>query len=96
MGYDAAAEDKSFFMSVYDDTETIDGQTLEFGFRGETSFKPIKLQGWYYFGKLVDDEEWKNRLHSDFDNYAKIENDTVLSKMHTLVIFGTEEELSMP
>ncbi len=80
MGYDAAAEDKSFFMSVYDDTETIDGQTLEFGFRGETSFKPIKLQGWYYFGKLVDDEEWKNRLHSDFDNYAKIENDTVLSK----------------
>ena len=80
MGYDAAAEDKSFFMSVYDDAETIDGQTLEFGFRGETSFKPIKLQGWYYFGKLVDDEEWKNRLHSDFDNYAKIENDTVLSK----------------
>ncbi len=79
IGYDAAAEDKSFEMMVYDDTEKIDGQTLEFGFRGETSFKPIKLQGWYYFGKLVDDEEWKARLHYDFDYYANIEDDQVLS-----------------
>ena len=79
IGYDAAAEDNSFEMMVYDDTEKIDGQTLEFGFRGETSFKPIKLQGWYYFGKLVDDEEWKARLHYDFDYYANIEDDQVLS-----------------
>ena len=79
IGYDAAAEDKSFEMMVYDDTEKIDGQTLEFGFRVETSFKPIKLQGWYYFGKLVDDEEWKARLHYDFDYYANIEDDQVLS-----------------
>ncbi len=79
IGYDAAAEDKSFEMMVYDDAEKIDGQTLEFGFRGETSFKPIKLQGWYYFGKLVDDEEWKARLHYDFDYYANIEDDQVLS-----------------
>ena len=79
IGYDAAAEDKSFEMMVYDDTEKIDGQTLEFGFRGETAFKPIKLQGWYYFGKLVDDEEWKARLHYDFDYYANIEDDQVLS-----------------
>ena len=39
IGYDAAAEDKSFEMMVYDDTEKIDGQTLEFGFRGETFFE---------------------------------------------------------
>ena len=79
IGYDAAAEDKSFFMMVYDDAEIIDGQTLEFGFRGESQFKPFKIQGWYYFGKLIDDEEWKNILHTDFDDYAKIEADTVLS-----------------
>ena len=80
IGYDAAAEDKSFFMMVYDDAEIIDGQTLEFGFRGESQFKPFKIQGWYYFGKLIDDEEWKNILHTDFDDYAKIEADTVLSE----------------
>ena len=72
IGYDAAAEDKSFEMMVYDDTKKIDGQTLEFGMRAETSFEPLKLQGWYYFGKLVDDEEWKKRLHYDFDYYATI------------------------
>ena len=80
IGYDAAAEDKSFEMMVYDDTKKIDGQTLEFGMRAETSFEPLKLQGWYYFGKLVDDEEWKARLHYDFDYYATIEDDQVLSK----------------
>jgi len=79
IGYDAAAEDKSFEMMVYDDTKKIDGQTLEFGMRAETSFEPLKLQGWYYFGKLVDDEEWKARLHYDFDYYATIEDDQVLS-----------------
>ena len=41
--------DKSFEMMVYDDTKKIDGQTLEFGMRAETSFEPLKLQGWYYF-----------------------------------------------
>jgi len=80
IGYDAAAEDKSFEMMVYDDTKKIDGQTLEFGMRAETSFEPLKLEGWYYFGKLVDDEEWKARLHYDFDYYATIEDDQVLSK----------------
>ena len=79
IGYDAAAEDKSFEMMVYDDTKKIDGQTLEFGFRAESSFEPFKIQGWYYFGKLVDDEEWKARLHYDFDYYARIEDDQVLS-----------------
>ena len=80
IGYDAAAEDKSFEMMVYDDTKKIDGQTLEFGFRAEQNFSPLKIQGWYYFGKLVDDEEWKARLHYDFDYYANIEDDQVLSK----------------
>ena len=79
IGYDAAAEDKSFEMMVYDDAKKIDGQTLEFGFRAESSFEPFKVQGWYYFGKLVDDEEWKARLHYDFDYYARIEDDQVLS-----------------
>ena len=80
IGYDAAAEDKSFEMMVYDDTKKIDGQTIEFGFRGEKTLNPLKVQGWYYFGKLVDDEEWKARLHYDFDYYANIENDQVLSQ----------------
>ena len=80
IGYDAAAEDKSFEMMVYDDTKKIDGQTIEFGFRGEKTLNPLKIQGWYYFGKLVDDEEWKARLHYDFDYYANIENDQVLSQ----------------
>ena len=80
IGYDAAAEDKSFEMLVYDDTKKIDGQTIEFGFRGEKTLNPLKIQGWYYFGKLVDDEEWKARLHYDFDYYANIENDQVLSQ----------------
>ena len=79
IGYDAAAEDKSFEMMVYDDAKKIDGQTLEFGFRAESSFEPFKIQGWYYFGKLVDDEEWKARLHYDFDYYARIADDQVLS-----------------
>jgi hypothetical protein len=80
IGYDAAAEDKSFEMMVYDDTKKIDGQTIEFGFRGEKTLNPLKIQGWYYFGELVDDEEWKARLHYDFDYYANIENDQVLSQ----------------
>ena len=80
IGYDAAAEDKSFEMMVYDDTKKIDGQTIEFGFRGEKTLNPLKIQGWYYFGKLVDDEEWKARLHYDFDYYANIEDDQVLSQ----------------
>ena len=80
IGYDAAAEDKSFEMMVYDDTKKIDGQTIEFGFRAEKTLNPLKIQGWYYFGKLVDDEEWKARLHYDFDYYANIENDQVLSQ----------------
>ena len=46
IGYDAAAEDKSFEMMVYDDTKKIDGQTSEFGFRGEKTLNHLKIQGW--------------------------------------------------
>ena len=80
IGYDAAAEDKSFEMMVYDDTKKIDGQTLEFGLRAERTLAPLKIEGWYYFGKLVDDEEWKARLHYDFDYYVLKEADDVLTK----------------
>jgi len=79
INYDAAAEDESFEMMVYDDAEKIDGQTIEFGMRAEKTFEPLKIQGWYYWGKLVDDEEWKKRLHYDFDYYANIEDDQTLS-----------------
>ena len=50
---------------------------------------PLKIEGWYYFGKLVDDEEWKARLHYDFDYYANIEDDQVLSKNAYVGHFGT-------
>ena len=97
IGYDAAAEDKSFEMMIYDDAKKIHGQTLEFGFRAESSFEPFKIQGWYYFGKLVDDEEWKARLHYDFDYYARIEDDQVLSNDAYVghFWFGGRAELSL-
>ena len=80
LGYDDAAEDKSFRMLVYDDTEKLDGQTIEYGLRGSHKMKLFKVEGWYYTGKLIDDEDWKKRLHYDFDYYAELEADTVLSK----------------
>ena len=55
----------------------------------------MKIQGWYYFGKLVDDEEWKARLHYDFDYYANIEDDQVLSKDAYVGHFWYGGELSM-
>ena len=71
LGYDDAAEDKSFRMLVYDDTRVIDGQTLEYGLRGSTSLGNLNLMGWYYTGKLIDDEDWKKHLHFDFDYYPE-------------------------
>ncbi len=67
-------------MLVYDDTEKLDGQTIEYGLRGSHKMKLFKVEGWYYTGKLIDDEDWKKRLHYDFDYYAELEADTVLSK----------------
>ena len=80
LGYDDALEDKSFRMLVYDDTEKTDGQTYEFGLRGKMDLGIMNFQSWYYTGKLIDDEDWKKRLHYDFDYYANLEPDNVLSK----------------
>ena len=80
IGYDAVAEDKSFRMMVYDNGEKIDGQTLEIGLRGDYTYGPLKLAGWYYFGELIDDADWKKTLHYDFDDYTYIEPNTTLSK----------------
>ena len=76
--YDDAAEDKSFKMLVYDDYEKLDGQTYEMGVRGKLSLGVVDLSGWYYYGKLIDDEDWLKRLHYDFDDYVKYEADNVL------------------
>jgi len=77
LGYDDAAEDKSFRMLVYDDTDVIDGQTIEYGLRASTSLGNFNFIGWYYTGKLIDDADWKGRLHFDFDYYP--ESNTVQS-----------------
>jgi len=80
LNYDDALEDKSFNMLVYKDTEKTDGQTYEFGLRGKMDLGSMNFQSWYYTGKLIDDEDWKKRLHYDFDYYANLEPDNVLSK----------------
>ena len=80
LGYDDAVEDKSFRMLVYGDSEKVDGQTYEVGVRGGLKFNSLKVQSWFYTGKLIDDEDWKKRLHYDFDYYATLEPDDVLSK----------------
>ena len=80
LNYDDAAEDKSFRMLVYGDSEKVDGQTYEMGLRAGMELGVMRFKGWYYTGKLIDDEDWKKRLHYDFDYYATLEPDTVLSK----------------
>ena len=77
LGYDDAAEDKSFRMLVYDDTDVIDGQTIEYGVRASSSLGNLNFMGWYYTGKLIDDADWKGRLHFDFDYYP--ESNTIQS-----------------
>ena len=77
LGYDDAAEDKSFRMLVYDDTDVIDGQTIEYGVRASTILGNLNFMGWYYTGKLIDDADWKGRLHFDFDYYP--ESNTIQS-----------------
>ena len=80
LDYDDAVEDKSFKMLVYGDNEKVDGQTVEYGVLGSLKRAPFKIQGWYYTGNLIDDEDWKKRLHYDFDYYADVEPDNVLGK----------------
>ncbi len=97
LGYDDAVEDKSFRMLVYDDNEKVDGQTFEVGFRAGLNLDMLKVQSWYYTGKLIDDEDWKKRLHYDFDYYATLEPDNVLSKDANIdhSWYGGRAELNM-
>ncbi len=97
LGYDDAVEDKSFRMLVYDDAEKLDGQTVEYGIRGAFSLDSFNLIGWYYAGKLIDDEDWKKRLHYDFDYYATVEPDNVLSENANIdhYWFGVRAEYSI-
>jgi hypothetical protein len=62
LGTDDAAEDKSFKMMTYDDYNSKDGQTFEYG--GALGMKVFGLsaQGWYYTGQLIDDYDWKTSL----------------------------------
>ena len=49
LGYDDAAEDKSFKMLVYDDGEKIDGQTVEYGVRAGLHTKLFVHQSFLYY-----------------------------------------------
>ena len=84
-------------MLVYDDNEKVDGQTFEVGFRAGLNLDMLKVQSWYYTGKLIDDEDWKKRLHYDFDYYATLEPDNVLSKDANIdhSWYGGRAELNM-
>ena len=97
LGYDDAVEDKSFRMLVYDDAEKVDGQTVEYGVRGSMNLDNFNIMGWYYTGKLIDDEDWKKRLHYDFDYYATVEPDNVLSENANIdhYWFGVRAEYSI-
>ena len=84
-------------MLVYDDAEKVDGQTIEYGVRGSMDLGNFNIMGWYYAGKLIDDEDWKKRLHYDFDYYATIEPDNVLSENANIdhYWFGVRAEYSI-
>ena len=61
-GTDDVAEDKSFKMMVYDDYETRNGQTFEYGITLGLEAFGLKAEGWYYTGELIDDFDWKSSL----------------------------------
>lgn len=61
-GTDDAAEDKSFSMLVYDDYNSKDGQTFEYGAAIGLKSYGLLAEGWYYTGELIDDYDWKTSL----------------------------------
>ena len=73
IGTDDAAEDKSFKMLVYDNYDSKDGQTFEYGTSLGLKAFGLSAQGWYYTGKLIDDFDWKMSLGfmSGYNDYAK-------------------------
>ena len=53
LGTDDAAEDKSFKMRGYDNYNSKDGQTFEYGAALGLEAFGLSTQGWYYTGKLI-------------------------------------------
>ncbi len=74
LGTDDAAEDKSFKMLVYDNYNSKDGQTFEYGAALGLEAFGFSTQGWYYTGKLIDDFDWKMSLGflSGYNDFAKV------------------------
>jgi len=71
LGTDDAAEDKSFKMLVYDDyNEAKDGQTTTIGGMLGGNLGVLSLLGWYYYGELIDDFDWKIALEQSFPDYV--------------------------
>ena len=66
---DDAAEDKSFKMLTYGDYEPKDGQTWEYGIKGGLGLYGIKTEGWFFYGKLIDDYDWKTQLSQSLQPY---------------------------
>ncbi len=66
---DDVAEDKSFKMLTYGDYKTKDGQTWEYGVKGGIELLNIKTEGWFYYGKLIDDYDWKTQLSQSLQSY---------------------------
>lgn len=76
LGTDDAAEDKSFKMLVSDDYETIDGQTIEYGVKGGLKAYGFTALGWYYYGGLIDDFDWKLQLSQNMQGYDALGDET--------------------
>jgi len=66
---DDAAEDKSFKMLTYGDYTPKDGQTWEYGVKGGLDLFGLETMGWFYYGKLMDDYDWKYQLSFSLDPY---------------------------
>lgn len=80
LGSDDAAEDKSFKMLVYDDYATKDGQTFEFGgMLGGNLGGVFSVLGYYYYGQLIDDFDWKIQLSQSFQEYDQLGDPTDLT-----------------
>ena len=76
---DDAAEDKSFKMLTYGDYSSKSGQTWEYGVKGGLDIFGLETQGWFYYGKLIDDYDWKTQLAQSlqpYDTFGDREDDT--------------------
>jgi len=69
---DDIAEDKSFKMLVYGDYTPKDGQTWTYGAKGGLGLGGVLAEGWFYYGKLIDDFDWKTQLAQSLDGYSSV------------------------